>query len=733
MKTLNMWLLLLAMLPLAALSKVAPSPLIHDKFSSPSAKFNTLKIATASSGQFSNANNFKGGFQSSVDPRTGTLSCSINVARLDSNLGKGPLFALSLSYMSGATANIDGIAQGWSWNIAHYNRVTHALTTSAGRTFLIKQRADGSWGTVYHKLKDMIITGTPITGFTVTLKTGLRETLSPQGYLTKIEEETGHWIKFYYIQLGEKEFLDRIIDEYGNTIKVTRRYNHVDVKSVDANGHFNIFTITTANNEVHRIFLPTLSTANARFDAGFGGKKAPLGFTFYYERGYMDQIIYPSGAADQYKYDFQAGQKDLLYLTANGYVRDKPVVIKHIIELHAGDDTNAPTVTYKYDAVNISNHNYLAFGSLVHAIPNIGSDVLFDTSVKYRYRTAVDNGKTTTIRTYDKYHLVVDQKIISDTSHLPVQDIQKYYCSDIASLNCNRLTFNQLPASYAFPVKTVKKVWDSLHSGLAPLVMTSYARYDDSGNLLKKIDDYGRTLLFTYCPVKGDASCPAVSLDWPFSVLKETVTYVPAPSNAKEVTYHDKRLLGVRNTVLELKEHNIYEKLPNLSNSGYTLQLKHHTVYIGGKQIITTYNYFMDPDHPLMYGFPKEEKTLDAGNKTQLLSILNTLGYREGIHAIDVKTHYQKNFHEKGMLSTGTIQALFSSNKTVYSLVTMIHSRYNGALLSEISNNKKIFNVYHYDHWGRITEKDIYDRVASNLKAHLIHATKIRYLLFCKH
>ena len=87
----------------------------------------TLLLARSHSGQFSNANNFKSAMQSSVDPRTGTLSCSMVVGQLHSNWSKGPFYKLALSYTSGSSANPDGIGNGWQWNLSHYNVNTHSF------------------------------------------------------------------------------------------------------------------------------------------------------------------------------------------------------------------------------------------------------------------------------------------------------------------------------------------------------------------------------------------------------------------------------------------------------------------------------------------------------------------------------------------------------------------------------------------------------------------------------
>ena len=217
----------------------------------------------SSPNRFSNANNFKSALQSAIDPRTGTLSCAIVVGQLNSNWSKGPFYQLALHYTGGTSENFDGIGNGWQWNLPHYNLKTHTLTTRRGRTFLLIQKADGLWKFRYHKLKDAVITGSPHTGWILTLKTGIREYFSPQGYITKMEAETGDWITFHYIRESNKELLTYVSDENHHKIKIKRAFGIIKVSSLDSKGQPLIMTITTSNNKIHSVIFPAPITSPA--------------------------------------------------------------------------------------------------------------------------------------------------------------------------------------------------------------------------------------------------------------------------------------------------------------------------------------------------------------------------------------------------------------------------------------------------------------------------------------
>ena len=278
----------------------------------------TLLLARSNSGQFSNANNFKSAMQSSVDPRTGTLSCSMVVGQLHSNWGKGPFYKLALSYTSGSSANPDGVGHGWQWNLSHYNVNTHSLTTDQGRTFLLVKKADGTWGLRYHKIKDIVLTGSPQTGLIVTLKTGVREYFSPEGYVTKIESEMGEWITFHYMYEGNKAILTRISDEKGRNIQIRRADGMIYVSSLNDTGQFSTITITTSNNKVHRIILPSPTSSIPAIKT----KKinhSNYAIRFSYDHNFLTKINYPTGAENDYLYQFSNRCKRSAKITGKWY------------------------------------------------------------------------------------------------------------------------------------------------------------------------------------------------------------------------------------------------------------------------------------------------------------------------------------------------------------------------------------------------------------------------------
>ena len=87
------------------------------------------------------------------------------------------------------------------------------------------------------------MTTSPQTGLIVTLKTGIREYFSPEGYVTKMESEMGEWITFHYMYEGNKAISTRISDEKGRNIQIRRADGMIYVSSLNDTGQFSTMTI----------------------------------------------------------------------------------------------------------------------------------------------------------------------------------------------------------------------------------------------------------------------------------------------------------------------------------------------------------------------------------------------------------------------------------------------------------------------------------------------------------
>ena len=180
------------------------------------------------------------------------------------------------------------------------------------------------------------------------------------------------------------------------------------------------------------------------------------------------------------------------------------------------------------------------------------------------------------------------------------------------------------------------------------MVLISKATYDNEGNTVRMTDRYGRMSKITYCPIKGDASCPASPAGWPFVNLIESTVYTGASKHQLGMSGHKNNMLSATNSSVIL--HNIYNKIPNRLGKGYALKLQERTLSFGGKTISTHYAYFLNKKNIATYGMPKKEQITNARTEKALFSGLSTFGINE----MNVNVDYLNM--KKGLTaSTGTI------------------------------------------------------------------------------
>ena len=412
----------------------------------------------------------------------------------------------------------------------------------------------------------------------------------------------------------------------------------------------------------------------------------------------------------------------MLKLQANGTVANVSVVLQHIQKPNAGTMQGATVITYKYGSANSNHHDYLAFGSQQPAIPNPNHDVLFDTRASYTYQTVVDNGQIKDVRTYNKYHLMIKNVKINDHTNQHLSETQNYYCNPNDLSACNHLTFAQLPAAYTLPLKVVQKVWSQLSPAEKPMVLISQARYDNEGNTRATTDYYGRTSHVIYCPIKGDISCPAAPVGWPFINLIESTVYTGAPKNQLGVTYHDHHVLSKANAPIIL--HNTYEKIPNRLGKNYYLKLKEKQLSFGKKTVSTHYDYFLNKHDVRTYAMQKKEYTINAPTEAALFSGIHTFGINE----INININY---LHTKNGLSasTGTITNALNPTARPHMLPITIRSAYTGALLEKITADQTSSTTYRYDRWNRLITASLYDGRAGTAHTKLIRRSTVRYVV----
>ncbi len=608
---------------------------------------------------WSNAFNFKKVWGTTVDPRTGILSAYVKTGSMLSNLGHGPDINLNINYSSSSLADPDGLGAGWSWNLTHFNPVTRQLTTSFGQSFYLKKGSDGRWKPLYHKLHDMIIQGDISTHFVITYANGLREILNHKGYEVRLEQQDGWDICFSYIP--DTHLLQSVRDDEGHIIKLYRNNHYLRVISQGGVGKPVIVLINKKNNEVHSITLPSSNNHPGH------------GIYFYYVHHFITGVHYPTGLKNQINYDCTDEIKVPAYNPSALHILC--AVVKETVNPGFGEPVMISR--YRYGKVSSNEHNYLGFNAKLIVTAHSSKDRLFEAPVSYTYQTEQDNGLIREIRTYNKYHLMIDEKQISDRTGNILSAVHYFFCRTDQSDGCAHTAFAHLPATYSLPLKIVTRVFGDIAD--KPAVTTVTTRYDVEGRVIRKTDIYGRVTINHYCPLTGNAVCPAVSKEWPFATLTESTERYPADIKTSI------------NPPLPVTRYNYYRKEINHNGKGYIIVLHHQIEKSGNQQLTTVRHYYNNPDDLLTYGLLKQLIVTGKKNETDLSDFV-------------IRDYYYIKSPDNYTKTTYSAIEL-SDNKRLMSFYTTT-SLFTNQVLMVTDVEKKYSNRYYYDQWDRMIKAE---------------------------
>ncbi|MCY4330478.1 MAG: hypothetical protein OXC48_10445, partial [Endozoicomonadaceae bacterium] len=628
-------------------------------------KYHKLPLLNAmeqsSSSPWSNAFNFQKVAGTQIDPRTGIFTAYIKTGSLISNLDHGPNINLQVNYNSNSMADPDGLGRGWSWNLTHFNLVNNQLTTSQGQSFNLQKDNMGNWWPRYHKLKDIQITGSKRDYFTITYINGLRETLNHDGYEVRLEQQDGRGVTFSYIH--GTHLLSAITDDLGRKIFLTRKDGYLTVTSYSSDGKPVNIRINSVDNELKAI---TLSGNGHQSEQGI--------YMHYSTDGHLlTQLIYPTGLTKSINYDCHQIMKIPLFYS--NQKRALCVVTSQVVD--PGMSQPKMVTRYAYGTTNNNDHNYLGFNAGLGVLPGTQGDILFETPAEYTYKTSEDNGLSKTVRTYNKYHLLIDTKLFSDkTAHL-LAETHSFFCRTDQTNGCAQTSFADLPDTYTLSLKIETYTWGD-NSGYPAINITQQA-YDNHGRIIDKTDSYGRHQKIKYCPVQGDASCPVEPDGWSLNTLRESVTSYPSDSIAGAQALPIKKI------------YSSYKKEPNLNKNGYILVLDKQVSISGHQSDTTTRQYYNNPDDYATYGLLKNLTLTDKVQTNQKQDKL----IRE--------YHYIISADKTAKTSYSTFE--YNSNQEQRSPSVTVSLFTNQTLQMADAAGKNITR-YHYDNQGRLIQAD---------------------------
>ena len=629
-----------------------------------SKKNHNSNIITTGSGAgalWSNAFNFKKIWGTEIDPRTGILSAHVKAGSLLSNWGDGPNIDLEINYSSNASADTDKLGYGWKWNLTHFNPVTHQLTTSTGQNFYLQQKNNSQWFPLYHKLKDILIM-TDKNHLIITYANGLRETLDNAGYETSLEQQNGWSVHFSY-QPGT-HLLQSVTDDEHHSILLSYTEDYIKVISKNSEGQPVSVLICKEKGKVRAVKLPVQNNDDW------------YSIRFHYTGHLITQVSYPTGLKKTFTYNCNDEMK--IRMPINAVTVSLCVVSGETVDPGAGQPLMI--THYRYTQTNSNEHNYLGFNAGLEQHISTFKDMLFEAPVSYTYRTLEDNGITQEIRTYNKYHLLINDQQISDRTRHKLSEVQSFFCRTDQRDGCAHSSFADLPTTYSQPLKIVTKLWgDQETSGLSAITSET-SQYDQQGRVISHTDSYGRLTKIHYCPASGDTACPAVPKEWPFSNLTESAILYPAHVDSSATI-----------SPLPVMTYNYYRKQPNRLGNGYIQVLDHQIQRAGEQYRITIRRYYQDKSNAFNYGLLKQ--TIFTGNiqpSAKLSSVVQNY-------------YYTKSVDNRSKTTCSAVE-LNANKRRLSPYITT--SLFTNHILQSVDASGQNVTRYHYDLWDRPIQID---------------------------
>ncbi len=514
-----------------------------------------------------NATNFHGGMNASVDPRTGASSFTMPVATTLYDMGEGRR-DLVLVYSGGNSASGSdylGLGSHWTFNVGTEHPSTsevagHKTTdivTGDGHSFTMvnDRNAQGHiyWHPLRHKLGDVHITGKP-EDWTVATASGIREHIE-FGYEDWEEGRDGQRIWFYYDRHGPQDASRRLLyicshplsEDNINSDKNQCQKNGVwltyEGSKVVIHGQQNIvlhMNEASGEKNVQSVDVPSLSDSSSGSVSG----NSQVQFGYDDQGGWPWLLKSVTGFSGETKIFLYNSESDRNVLQPQGLPTgfnklNIPVVTEQITKPSPINRNIIPDrkIWYQYSAGTSDPHNFTGYLSGVSAEP--GKDNLFDRSDNYTYTVVQDNGLTSTKTTYNKYHLPLTIVQTEDLHHTLLAK------NDSTYLPWKGTIFSKLPATYSFPTQTAKTLYTLTAKGqdatVSPAKTVQQKQYNDNGQVIWQKDAYGRQIFTQYCPPQGDIHCPKMDKNWPQVTLPEKVLELSAKQTPEDsypfVTY----------------------------------------------------------------------------------------------------------------------------------------------------------------------------------------------------
>jgi RHS repeat-associated protein len=485
-------------------------------------------VGTAADSGFSQSSalSFASFRRGQVDPRTGSFTYRIPIARLTGNELKGPTIELYLNYDHFIKRD-EGFGEGWTLGLSRVinNNSRKKVLLRDGR--IIDRTERGVIQTVGVNDYKFSALGTPANAYQIAYKEdGTIETLEPRGstnsytILTKLTSENGFELNLEYDSSSVVPWLSRIYDESGkDLLSVTRQFVREDSGYLTGEITFDFYP-GSARASSMKFFcssddvtqIATLRGCQMQFDSPLPvlqlSYKIVDGFCLISKvesdfTGYALELI-----------DYDAS----LNAPPNAPWASLPAVSAYSFSMtSAGTGTDKKEEhTYSYGGDDANN--FLGYNG-VTAWDDSVVDNIYSCPSTYQYTSKdvlkLDGVEThTTTRVYDKFH-----RTVTETVQAPAYFIFGSGSPIIPSIaavytypGTVKTPYASLPPQYKFPTQTLTTYKNEIDGGgtSTERTTTQTASFDVYGNVLTQSLSGGMENFYEYYPSKGTTLlCPA--------------------------------------------------------------------------------------------------------------------------------------------------------------------------------------------------------------------------------
>ncbi|HGE8462146.1 hypothetical protein PTR02_05850 [Serratia nevei] len=623
---------------------------------------------------FTQASNFISAVSGGVDPRTGLYGINITLGQLVANDRRGPVLPLSLSYSPLNTTDI-GFGIGFALGLSSYHGDAQSglLTLATGERY---QVIDGG---IQQKKLDNFRFDMSEDNYRILHKDGSVELLGQIGGFcvpSQIFTPSGNNITLHWdVSCGPLR-LSNITDETGISLLTLEYTGNSAVLHVlpDQTEGYDVWL--TLDNEYHLTELwcnglgekDTSLTWNIGYDLleQSGNSWGPWATSLTWPGGLRESVTYLCGDNAQ-RFPEGAGFPPLPCVSS----------------ITTADMSFSQTQQYDY-----SDHNFLGYGSSIGW--EAQQDNLYSAASDYKYsstQTYTDDAgvQTTTVRTYNNYHLLESQ--VTTRNDCVTAQLTEYHIAQNA-------TFDVQPSNYQLP-KTTTTTW-TRGSGTSAKTRSEITSttFDDSGNPLKKstvskdgsgvCTPIGTDIVWTYYPAGGETADAAAGTGCPaepngFIRFIKTMTATP-------------RLTGGYKSPEQVTTYAyVGMETPDDAKEAISLTImKSRETHCRGKQLLANYDYFYSD---------KQDKTNGFGRLIKTVDIHYPSGKEGKTYQTTNGTAYTLNAADNALIQTDTLLTHDGLSLTHQQRL----SRFTGRVWETV-DALGVKDVMEYDMLGRMTK-----------------------------